>query len=156
MDSGGKMPDLVTHTAAAFLLTKSERFDRYRALIYLGTILPDIISRPLYILKPELYSYTLGLHTPVFMLIFILFLSEFFIDEIRRQVFGYLGLGVVFHFALDALQKHLVGGYFWLFPFSWSTYSWGIFWPETTVRLFPFWLFLIVITEIVTRIKRID
>lgn len=150
------MPDLVTHTAAAFLLTKQQRFDRYRVFIYLGTILPDIISRPIYILWPEFYSYTVGIHTPLFILFSILLISEFFVSEIRRQIFGYLLLGACLHLLLDALQKHLVGGYFWLFPISWNTYSWGLYWPETMVRLFPFWLLIIVLFEIVTRIKRMD
>jgi hypothetical protein len=148
------MPDLITHTAAAFLVTRRGRFDQYRVFIYLGTILPDVISRPIYILKPELYTYTVGIHTPVFMLFFILLLSEFIIRDIRRIVFWSLALGVGIHLLLDAFQKHLAGGYFWLFPVSWSTYSWGLFWPEITVRLFPIWLLIIVLTEITTRIKR--
>jgi hypothetical protein len=141
------MPDLVTHTAAAYFLVRSPRFQRFRVLFYLGTILPDLLARPLHILWPQLLFYTLAVHTPIFMLIFCLMLSEFFAQPLRRTVFAYLYAGVVLHFLLDALQRHLGDGYYWLFPFSWKSFEIGLFWPETSVTYIPLWLLLIVTVE---------
>lgn len=150
------MPDLVTHSTLAYLLINRPRFFRFRAFFYFGTILPDIISRPIYILKPEWYSLTVGMHTPVFVFILMLMLTELFERELQPLVFRYMLAGATLHFILDAFQRHLVGGYFWFFPLSWSTYNWGLFWPETTVQLFPVWVFLIGLIEVVTRIKRLS
>lgn len=149
------MPDLVTHTAIAYLLSNHDRFFRYRAFFYLGTILPDIITRPFYILKPELYGYTTGLHTPIFIFFLILLFSELFRKEFSRYVRIYMLSGALLHFVLDAFQRHLVGGYFWIFPFSFKSYNWGLFWPDTAVQIFPFWIALIAIIEVIKRTKRL-
>lgn len=149
------MPDLVTHTAVAYLLSNHKRFFRFRAFFYFGTILPDIITRPVYILKPEYFQYTTGLHSPVFIFVFILFISELFRNECRGYVRIYMLSGALLHFILDAFQRHLVGGYYFLFPFSFSTYNWGLFWPETAVQLFPFWIASIAIIEIIIRTRRL-
>jgi hypothetical protein len=141
------MPDLVTHTAAAYFLVRSPGFQRFRVLFYLGTILPDLLARPLHILWPQLLFYTLAIHTPFFMLIFCLMLSEFFAQPLCRTIFTYLYAGVVLHFLLDALQRHLGDGYYWLFPFSWKSFEIGLFWPETLVTFIPLWLLLIITME---------
>ncbi|MBC8522068.1 MAG: hypothetical protein H8D26_08815 [Methanomicrobia archaeon] len=39
------MPDLLTHFLVAFLFVKLIKIERYKSLIYLGTILPDILTR---------------------------------------------------------------------------------------------------------------
>ena len=148
------MPDLVTHSAAAYFLSRHHSFDRYRVLFYLGTILPDILSRPIHIIFPQLYSYTIAIHTPLFMAIFTLFFCEFFQPELRHIVAKYLGAGIVLHFFLDMFQKHLSDGYYWFFPFSWKSFEIGMFWPETPVRLIPLWCVLVLSTEVLLRAKR--
>jgi hypothetical protein len=149
------MPDLVTHTTIAYLLSNNARFTRYRAFFYLGTILPDIITRPIYIIKPELYGYTTGMHTPVYVFVLILLFAELFRKEYSRFVRLYMVSGALLHFFLDALQRHLVGGYYWFFPFSFKTYNWGLFWPDSAVQLFPFWIATIAIVEFIIRTKRL-
>jgi len=148
------MPDLLTHYTAAYFISRPSAFARFRAVFYLGTILPDIISRPFYILVPKLAVYTVAMHTPVFLVFLCLFITEFFQNDIKKVVRNYLFLGVLLHFALDLLQKHLVGGYFWFFPFSWKTFEIGLFWPETPLRFTPVWVLLILISECVIFIKK--
>jgi hypothetical protein len=148
------MPDLVTHTAAAYFAMRSPRFQQLRVLFYLGTILPDLLSRPLHILWPQMLFFTVAIHTPIFMVVFCLLLTEFFAPPMRRTVFAYLYAGVILHFLLDALQRHLGDGYYWLFPFSWKSFELGLFWPETSVACIPLWLMMIFMMEGVIRLRR--
>ncbi len=148
------MPDLLTHYTAAYFLTRSSAFSRFRSLFYLGTILPDIISRPIYILVPKLAVYTVAMHTPVFLLFLSLFLTEFFQNDIKKNARNYLFMGILLHLALDLLQKHLVGGYFWFFPFSWKTFEIGLFWPEAPLQFAPVWVLLILLTEAIYYIRK--
>lgn len=148
------MPDLVTHAAAAYFLTRHGSFQRFRVFFYLGAILPDILARPIHILFPQLYLYTIAIHTPLFMILFALLFSEFFNRSIRLQVIKFLLFGLLSHFLLDLFQKHLGDGYYWFFPFSWTSFEIGLFWPELPVRLIPVWLFLVAVTEITMRLKR--
>lgn len=148
------MPDLVTHTAAAYFLARSPRFQRFRVLFYLGTILSDLLARPLYIIWPQFFFYTVAIHTPIFMMMFCLLLSEFFAPPLRRTVFAYLCTGVVLHFLLDVLQRHLGDGYYWFFPFSWKSFEIGLFWPETPIAYIPLWVLIMVAFESVLLFKK--
>lgn len=145
------MPDLVTHTAAAYFAGRPFLDRHKRILLYLGAILPDVLTRPFYILIPNLYYYTIGIHTPIFMLIVIALFAEFFEPGIRKTAFLYLLLGVLFHFALDILQKHLSTGYYWLFPFSWHSFEIGLFWPNQVIPFIPLWILGVFVMEFIIR-----
>ena len=141
------MPDLVTHMAAAYFIVRSSRFRRYRIFFYLGTILPDLLSRPIHILRPQWYFFSIAVHTPLFILVCCLLTAELFPSFRRRTVFGYLFVGVLLHFLLDLLQRHLGDGYYWLFPFSWQTFEFGLFWPESSLAFIPLWAAIILLIE---------
>ena len=123
----------------------------FRILFYSGTILPDLLSRPFYIIFPSTYLWITALHTPLAMLIIITMLSLLFHSGIRKRVFLNLCGGAALHFLLDALQKHVSGNNFWLFPFSWKNFSYGVAWPEDILLLIPVWIILAFITELIVR-----
>jgi len=148
------MPDLLTHYTAAYFVSRSSAFSRFRAIFYLGTLLPDIISRPFYIFVPQLAVYTVAMHTPVFIIFLCLFLTELFQSAVKVPVRKYLFGGVLLHFVLDLFQKHLVDGYFWLFPFSWKSFEIGLFWPDAPLKFTPVWILLIFLTEYAYYIKK--
>jgi len=148
------MPDLITHTAAAYAFARPTAFPLNRAMFFLGTIFPDIISRPFYIIFPALYPYTVAVHTPLFIIIAALFFSEFFVASIRPAIRKALFAGIALHLGLDALQKHHLDGYFWLFPFSWESYSGGLFWPGQAVEWIPVWVAIILVIESILWIRR--
>lgn len=141
------MPDLVTHVASAYFVVRSPRFRRYRIFFYLGTILPDLLSRPIHIMRPQWYAFSIAVHTPLFMLVSCLLLAELFPSFRRRTVFGYTFSGTLLHFLLDMLQRHLGDGYYWLFPFSWQSFELGLFWPESSSALIPIWMAAISMIE---------
>jgi hypothetical protein len=142
------MPDLLTHSAAAYL-TARRWLPRPAAILFIvGTMLPDVLSRPFYIVFPVLHWWVMPLHTPVGIAVVCWMATGFFKIAERRIVFIALMAGAMFHFLLDAPQKHIAAGYFWLFPFSWTTYERGLWWSEDSVRIVPFVILLVAIVEI--------
>ena len=139
------MPDLVTHLASAYLLKKFTRLSRGVVLFYLGALLPDLLSRPLHLVRPAIYPATQPLHSPVGAFLSCWLISLFFRSDQRKSVFFLLFSGSLLHFGLDILQKHLVGGYLWLFPLSLQPYSIGYFWPEDALFVLPYTILLVLI-----------
>jgi hypothetical protein len=142
------MPDLVTHSFAAWLLVRPERWRKIRLLFFLGTFLPDIVSRPIYILFPQLNGYSLAMHTPIFIFLCGLLAAEFMAPNLRHGARLAVSAGIILHFALDVMQRHLGSGYYWLFPFSWKSYELAWYWPEQTIRWVPLWFGLMLSGEI--------
>lgn len=140
------MPDLITHCSVAYFFKWIFR-DKL-ILFILGTILPDLLTRGIFIIFPSLVAFLLPMHTP-FVLIFVCyFLCLFFEEGIRKGIFIALLSGSYLHLFLDFFQIH-VGEeeYSWFFPFSWKSYEIGLFWPEASVLSIPFWLVLILVLE---------
>lgn len=141
------MPDLLTHAAAAHLAAR-RWFPRPAAILFtVGTMLPDVLSRPFYIIFPALHWWVMPLHTPVGIALVCWMLAGLFRMEDRQTVGLALFGGAVFHFLLDAPQQHVAAGYFWLFPFSWKTYEWGLWWSEDSVKIVPFVVVLVAVVE---------
>jgi hypothetical protein len=51
------------------------------------------------------------------------------------------------------LQKHLVGGYAWLFPFSFRLYSFGFIRPEDSLYFLPLTLAAVLIVYLIKQRK---
>jgi len=150
------MPDLITHVALSHILRRP--FDRgrrmsevlpFRVLFYLGIILPDILTRPWYILFPVTHNWTLCFHTPLGMGLTAGILAMFFESSIRKIAFKNLTLGAGTHFILDTLQKKITGDNYWFFPVTWKSVEHGIAWAEDYVDLIPLWLGLVLLVEFV-------
>ena len=150
------MPDGLTHIAAAYIgvhrcLTKGRL-----TLFLVGSLLPDIFlrgGRVLFVGHPmhdffELYL--TPVHTPFTSLFICLALAQFFHSKVRKTAFILLYTGCLGHFFLDFLQRTIegpglsirtIGGYHWLFPFSWLDLQFGLFWseeaPYTLIVLLP-------------------
>lgn len=147
------MPDLVTHYAVAHLAARRS-WRPATTMFLLGTLLPDLLTRPFYILLPQTYWLVTPLHTPVGIVIVSWMIAVLFRVEARRQIFMALVLGAFLHFALDAMQRHLVAGYFWLWPFSWWTTERGLFWPEESLMIAPVLAATIILLELVLYLRR--
>jgi hypothetical protein len=155
------MPDLVTHTAIAHLMRRpsgwrhSAKSDAaMRLMFYLGAMLPDLPSRPAYIVFPSLHDWVVAFHTPVGMLFTCAFLSLLFERPLRKKAFGWLFLGAVLHFAVDCLQKQVTGNNFWLFPFSWKNFGIGLFWAGEAMAFVPVWIALVLLVELLIHWKK--
>ena len=140
------MPDLITHCSVAYLFKWIFR-DKL-ALFVLGTILPDLLTRGLFLIFPFLVPFLTPLHTPLVLIFVCYFLCLFFQESIRKGVFVALLSGSYLHLLLDLFQIHIgKEEYIWFYPFSWKSYEIGLFWPETSVLTIPLWLILILVLE---------
>ena len=139
------MPDGLIHITATYLgvcryLTKGQL-----AIFFIGSLLPDILlrgGRLLFVGHPQhdfLELYLTPLHTPFSSIFVCLALAQFFHSQIRKMAFVLLYTGCLGHFVLDFLQRTIegpglstrtIGGYHWLFPFSWLDAQFGLFWAE--------------------------
>lgn len=142
------MPDLSTHLALTHVVSRPVRLGSTRLPLYVGALLPDLLTRPFYILFPPAYFVVYTLHTPVATALAALLMAEFFAPELRSRVRTGLLLGSAFHFALDLLQKQMGTGYYWFFPVSWKSFSLGLFWPEESLRWLPTVLGAVVLLEV--------
>jgi hypothetical protein len=148
------MPDLITHVAVAHLLKRpfeirnpSGDHALVRTVFYLGVMLPDLLSRPWYILFSPVHDWVVAFHTPFGMLLTSGLLALLFERSLRGKVFLWLMLGVLLHFGIDCLQKQVTGNNFWLFPFSWRNFGYGLFWAGEAVAFMPVWIVLVVLME---------
>ena len=148
------MPDLVTHLSIAYLVRRKVKFWDSRGAFYLGTIIPDILTRPITILFPNVAWAVMSLHTPIILFIVCWLISYFFAESLRKGVFISLVSGVYLHLFLDSFQKHVTPEYKWLFPFSWKAYEVGLFWAEDSLYTIPFWIFLILVTEFISKNRK--
>jgi hypothetical protein len=139
------MPDLATHVLATHLVSRIRL--PWRALcvpLLLGAILPDVLTRPLYMLFPKWFWFFFPLHSP-FVLVFVCYILSFLFEErLRVKAFVAMYVGVLFHIGLDLLQKSVAQAYAPLFPFSWISWSAGLFWPDESLLLLPVLLIIIL------------
>jgi hypothetical protein len=119
-----------------------------RIVFYIGTLLPDLLSRPWYILFPPLKDWVIAMHTPMGALLTFGILASFFEPHFRRSAFLNLCGGGALHFFLDAFQKQILGNNFWLFPFSWKDFGFDVFWAGDVIPFVPLWIFLFIAIEI--------
>lgn len=155
------MPDLLTHVAISHLVRRPFDFSRkennpvpFRILFYFGTILPDILTRPFYILFPITKDWTTPFHTPFGMLLTCALITFLFETSIRRKVFMNLLGGALFHFFLDTFQKHLTYNVFWLFPFSWKNDGFQFLGADEFLDLIPLWIGLVILLELILFIRK--
>jgi membrane-bound metal-dependent hydrolase YbcI (DUF457 family) len=152
------MPDLLTHLAAAHIVRRTGEISRCRVyrsqdytMFYLGSILPDLIVRPLSILfdNQSVYWFFSPTHFPLVLVLMSYVIVMFFKESSRKKFFLLLMLGNGLHCVLDVLQKNIaLEGYYWFFPFSWKTFSLQLFWPSDSILAIPFLLVIIVVLEI--------
>jgi hypothetical protein len=155
------VPDLVTHMALGIFLRRPYESLRPsaddaagRTMFYLGILLPDLLTRPWYILFPSIHDWVFALHTPAGMLAVSGLLASRFEKSFRSTAFRFLIAGGLLHFLLDGFQKQVSVNHFWLFPFSYANCGIGLFWPGDAVALAPLWAGLAILLEIGLRLGR--
>jgi hypothetical protein len=131
------MPGLAVHAGLNTFTGMLLRARRYLWLFILGGMLPDILTRIPSILVPATYWYVVPFHAPLVLVVVCYVLCFTVPQPYRITAFFWLCGGVALHCIPDAFQKHLGMGYPWLFPFSWRSYQWGLFWPEQSLWALP-------------------
>lgn len=151
------MPDLLTHLAAAHLARRAYEITQQAicppqtaTMFYVGSILPDLLIKPLAIIasSQNVIWFLTPTHVPVGVALISYAVVMLLPEAARPRFFRLLLLGSVLHFGLDLLQKHLTAGaYYWFFPFSWWTFHLPLFWPSDSILGLPALGGLIIMAE---------
>lgn len=147
------MPDLATHVLAAYIVKKAARI-KLLVLFLLGTILPDILSRPFYIPIPSLFWFVKPFHSVFVIIMVCLLLSYFFPETGRKNAFNILLAGALFHLFLDLFQMSIYPGYVWFFPLSTYSFTIGLFWPGEPIFALPLLAFISLAVYLKTKKTR--
>ena len=133
------MPDLVTHLATGYVGAIPFRRRATLRLVFLtGVLLPDLLTRPFYILWPATFEFVRPLHTPLTYAVACWLITQLFADrESRSAVLTGLLAGGLLHFAADALQRQFLKPYLWLFPVCRCETRWGLFSTEASIDALP-------------------
>src|SRR5215510_10399984 len=108
------MPDLLTHLIIAEACRKGMRQYALTSWFLIGTVLPDVLTRPFSILLPSLFWFSMPLHTPMGLFLACTLISQFFPAAGRRSIFRNLLGGAALHLFLDIFQAHIAGSYYLL------------------------------------------
>lgn len=138
------MPDLISHIGFGYLVGYRYKSSSWMALFLAAMILPDVVTRAVYIVFPQLYWFVKPMHTPLGVILLSVLISGFFHKKARNKVMLYICAGGMLHIFLDTLQKHMHGGYLLLFPFSWQPHEIGLIWPGETIYFTPMWIMVIL------------
>lgn len=148
------MPDLITHMVFSHFLIRifeqiknHGKFGPFRVLFYIGVLLPDILTRPCYILFADTYAWTVAIHTPAGSIVTCAIIAMLFDLKIRKNVFVFLLAGILSHFMLDSLQKQLINNNYWFFPFSWKPVGYGIVGAGEIIEWIPVLLITVLVFE---------
>ena len=151
------MPDLITHALGPYFAARyTWKTDRASMVVFiLGTMLPDLVSRPpnyaLIRWFPLVNDLTGPLHSPFMAVLYCLVVSYLFAEPMRRKAYILLLAGSWVHLALDALQIHVGSGYYMLFPLSRWKHVQGLIWPEDSLFIVPVllvcWLGLLIVQK---------
>jgi len=151
------MPDLFAHFASGYLISRVSRLRKHTALLVLGVVLPDILTRIPEIILDRLlgipvFHFVIIFHSPFSLLIVSFIISLTFELRIRFTAFLLIFLGSFLHVVLDLMQKQFGEGvYMPYFPFSFETFQLGLFHFNSSVTLFPIVFIIVLISWLITR-----
>lgn len=121
------LPDLILHSASAYLAAKGMRLLAPAAV--LGALIPDLLRAPGLWNMPAWHFFG-PLHEPLPVLMACICVSALFQRSYQGQALAGLVSGAILHLILDMGQDHLGFGYYPLFPFSRTSFEFGIYPPE--------------------------
>ena len=143
------MPDLATHVLTTHLMSRARPGWRtLYAPLLLGAILPDVLTRPLYMLFPAAFWLFFPLHSPLVLALVCYVLSFLFEERGRAKTFIAMYAGALLHIVLDLLQKSVTLAYAPLFPFSWAQWSAGLFWADDSLLILSALLVFVLVRRV--------
>lgn len=149
------MPDAVAHLVTARLAAVPVRRPDLRALLYVGVIWPDILSKGTQGVLRAPPGFEAPSHSFAGLAVACLAFALLFAPGRRREAFFMLMAGSVLHLALDLLKDYgITSGLILFFPFSTRGFSLGLFRSEDGALLIPGALALLAIIEAAAWWKR--
>jgi hypothetical protein len=160
------MPDILTHLLVTHLfvrvpnLFKNKLLQFYydhRSLIYLGAILPDLVSKPFQFISMSYYNFALPFHSPFCIILVCAIISQFLYIKNRNVSFIVLLSFSMLHILVDSFKKGVNPGYQVLFPFSLKRYGFSLISSEMFMIILVVLVILVILIELymLVRIKAI-
>lgn len=160
------MPDILTHLLVThlsvripYIINKKHLhfFYENRFMVYLGAILPDLISKPFQYISMTFYNIALPLHSPFCVTIICYIISSFIYIGNKTRTFFILWIFSMFHILVDNLQKGVNPGYQTFFPFSVKRYGFNVISSDMFIILLAVLIVLVVSLELYLKFtKRIN
>ncbi len=142
------MADLLTHVAAANLCAKAVKDDRARALILVGTCVPDVAYKTLIYATGSSTWSAEPTHSPVPLAALCFGLALLFEESMRSKAFWALFSGGCLHLAIDLGKDYMGQGVIvWAFPFSMDRIELAWYSPEDTLYMMGGAAVVLVLTE---------
>jgi hypothetical protein len=131
------VPNTLAHIGVQGVLNQAVKPEIDPKLVCLGCLLPDIpwiFQRVLLGILPGSDPYTIRLYCIAQASLFVTLVlcgALAFLSKTPRTVFLILGVNVLLHLVLDALQTKWANGVHLFAPLSWDLWNVGLFWPES-------------------------
>ena len=133
------MPNTLAHVGAQGVATQGVLRDADPRWMYLGCVIPDlpwILQRILLVAVPEIDLYPLRAYLVVQASLFgclLVCAAAALLSNHFWRTCAILGGNAALHLVLDGLQTKWGSGVHFFAPVSWTSTSWGLFWPESIV-----------------------
>jgi len=150
------MPDLATHAIGGYLLYRVPQAFKKEptncrlglAAFVFGNILPDILTRPAFILFPQTFEYVSLIHSPFIMLLISALLATFLKESVRLRAGAWMFSGTLLHMTLDHFQIHIYYHNYWFFPFYNQSSGIGWYGVDSSLTLLPYLFILFTIAVV--------
>lgn len=130
------MADLLTHVAIANLGAKASGDGRVRALVLVGTCLPDVLYKGLLFGTGSSTWAAEPSHAPLPIVAFCWGASLLFEESFRPRAFVALLAGMFLHVLVDLGKDYMGQGVIlWAFPFSMDRIELALYRPEETIYM---------------------
>ena len=151
------MPDLFTHFASGYLMSRHSRLRAHTALIVLGAVLPDLLNRlPEIVMERflglNIYHAVEIFHAPIILCLVALAISLLMDHGLRARAFIWIFFGSLVHVLLDLMQLQPGEGvYMPYFPMSFAKVEFGVFHFNASIVAFPVLLLIVIFAFIFSR-----
>jgi hypothetical protein len=151
------MPDLFAHFASGYLISRIPQLRMYTALLVLGAILPDLLTRvPEIVLDRilgiNIYHAVEIFHSPAVLCLVSFAFALMMARNLRLNAFCSLLFGSLVHVLLDIMQFQFGDSvYMPYFPFSFAKVQFALFHFNASIQLFPLIALLIFLVFLTSR-----
>ncbi|MBI2899104.1 MAG: hypothetical protein HYY17_02900 [Planctomycetes bacterium] len=146
------MADFVTHVAVANLCGKATGDDRARAVLLVGTCLPDVLYKGLLYAAGSATWTAEPSHSPLPLVALCFGAAMLFEEAFRPRAFVALLSGCYLHVLVDLGKDYMGQGVIlWAFPFSMHRIELGWYRPQHMTYMMAGSAVVIVLTELAFR-----
>jgi len=150
------VPDLATHAIGGYLLSRFPQIFSQKpsenglvvSSFVFGNILPDITTRPAFLLFPKTFDYVFFIHTPFVMLLISALIATFLNSNVRLKAGIFMFTGSIMHMVLDHFQSHIFYPNYWFFPIYNEPSGIDLYGVDSSLTMLPYLFFVFIVVLI--------